>query len=89
MENQSLGFKIGWYNKHFRFVFSPNVCEPVDFYLMMFGYNSKRFLVGAGALKNYIVEKNAVTVLKSIENMQTDKMTVKFRKCGKIEIYNK
>lgn len=80
---------LTWYNKHFRFVYTPILYEPKKYYLLMFGYNRERFLVGAGQLKNYIGAENAETVLKTAQNLKKDKTTVKFRKCGKIEIYVK
>ena len=67
-------------NKHFRFVYSPKNVQ-----------NNKRsrFLIGGGSLGKYIGERNADTVQKSALNSKTDKVTLKFRKYGKIEIYVK
>ncbi|RKS98245.1 hypothetical protein [Chryseobacterium defluvii] len=73
---------ITWYNKNFRFVYTPK-SDISD----LTGW--KRFLIGAGAIQNYVGDKNAETVLKSAQNMKTDKKILKFRKCGKIEIYVK
>ena len=91
----SLIFKImdiTWFNKNFRFVFTPNF-EQINYNYFVdssYGcYSSRRFLVGAGSISEYITEKNAETVLKTAEKMKTDKSTVKFRKYGKIEIYVK
>lgn len=70
---------VTFFNKHFRFVFTGK--ETTLF--------SRRFLVGAGALQNYVGEKNAETVLKAAINSKKDKTILKFRKCGKIEIYVK
>ena len=66
-------------NHHFRFV------------LTYYDANGKRqrHFVGAGQLAHYLGEKNSETVRKCANSMKTDKHTVKFRKCGKIEIYSK
>lgn len=52
-------------------------------------YNYPRFLVSKNTLKKYITEKNANKVLESIKNQKTNKVTLRFRKYGKIEIYLK
>ncbi len=52
-------------------------------------YVNKRFLISANRLSNYITDNNANKALQTIQNMQTDKVTLKFRKFGKIEIYLK
>lgn len=80
-------------NKNFRFVFSPNKYND-SYYLPFLGkriglFSRKRFLVSANQLSEYITEKNAKTVILATEKMKTDKMTIKFRKYGKIEIYVK
>ncbi|SHK63434.1 hypothetical protein [Epilithonimonas mollis] len=80
---------ITWYNKNFRFVFSPNSFIAFQIDCEFDIINSDRFLVGARQLYKYITWKNAEIVLKSAENMKTDKTTIKFRKYGKIEIYVK
>lgn len=81
---------VSYFNKHFRFVFSPN---PDLFLVIPAWYkdniHSDRFLIGAGSIAKYVTEKNAITVLKTSLNMKTDKTTLKFRKWGKIEIYVK
>ncbi|MDE5515138.1 hypothetical protein KRE43_05480 [Elizabethkingia meningoseptica] len=66
-------------NHHFRFVLT---------YFDIYG-KRKRHFVGAGRLSEYIGEKNAETIQKTAFSMKRDKHTVKFRKCGKIEIYSK
>jgi len=78
---------ITFFNKNFRFVFSPKIEEHLQLFEMQ--RSDKRFLIGAGQIKNYITEKNAETVLKEAEKMRTDKKVCKFRKYGKIEIYVK
>lgn len=81
---------ITWYNKNFRFVFTPSDEIKRQISLKYDVRNLKRFLIGAGQLYKYLgTEKNAETVLKTAEKMKTDKSTVKFRKYGKIEIYVK
>jgi len=85
---------ITWYNKNFRFVFESKSDQfpRMDCIGNMIGFTElpgKRFLIGAGQISKYITEKNAETVLKTAENMKTDKTTIKFRKYGKIEIYTK
>ena len=66
-------------NHHFRFV------------LTYYDNNGKRqrHFVGAGQLSEYLGEKNAETVQKRANSMKRDKHTVKFRKCGQIDIYSK
>ena len=71
----------GYLNKHFRFVFSPKNKDRFN--------KRPRFLIGAGSLVSYLGERNAETVQKAALKSKTDKVTVKFRKCGKIEIYTK
>lgn len=78
-----------WYNKNFRFVFTPKIDDHQNFMLFPFEKKLRRFLIGAGAIHKYIGLKNADTVLKVAENSKKDKITLKFRKCGKIEIYVK
>lgn len=82
---------ITFLNNNFRFVFQPKIntiyCIPtLDFETQR---KDKRFLVGAGKLAKYITEKNAETVIKSALKMRTDKLTLKFRKYGIIDIYVK
>lgn len=79
---------ITFFNKNFRFVFTPK--ENEQFVLNLFQTKSdKRFLIGAGSIAEYITKKNAETVLKTAEKMKVDKTTLKFRKYGKVEIYVK
>lgn len=66
-------------NHHFRFV------------LTYYDHNGKRqrHFIGAGQLSEYLGEKNTETVQKCANAMKSDKHTVKFRKCGQIDIYSK
>lgn len=49
----------------------------------------KRFLVSENQLKNYVGEHNANTaILRHLKNGK-DKTTIRLRKYGKIDIYNK
>ena len=82
-------YNLTYFNKHFRFVYSPNSFISFQVDMQYNIINSDRFLVGAGQLHKYITEKNAETVLKTAEKMKTDKTTIKFRKYGIIEIYVK
>lgn len=66
-------------NHHFRFVLTYIDCNG----------KRKRHFIGAGRLSEYLGEKNAETVQKYAISMKTDKYTVKFRKCGQVDIYSK
>ena len=71
---------VTYLNKNFRFVFTPKLNI----------YNGKtRFLIGAGSLGLYLGDTNANNVEKSALKSKTDKVTLKFRKVGKLEIYVK
>lgn len=85
------GFKMVTYlNKHFRFVFTPKE-DVYGFNPAMYGEETLkyRFLIGAGQIQHYIGIANANKVILAALNSKTDKVTVKFRKYGKIEIYVK
>ncbi|PZQ98876.1 MAG: hypothetical protein DI539_28965 [Flavobacterium psychrophilum] len=82
-------YNLTFYNKNFRFVYSPNSFISFQVDMQYNIINSDRFLVGAGQLGKYITEKNAQTVLKTAENMKVDKTKIEFGKYGKIEIYVK
>lgn len=68
-------------NANVRIVFTPNNCELFN--------NRKRFLVSPNTLHTYVGVSNAETSLNRFKNCSTDKCICKFRKYGKIEIYNK
>ena len=61
----------------FLIVFSPKTKKP-----------NRRFLVSINQLKKYI-GKNDIKVIKAVQNLTTNKTTLRFRKFGKIEIYLK
>ena len=64
-------------NHHFRFV------------LTYYDHNGKdKGTLSGGQLSEYLGE-NAETVQKCANSMKRDKHTVKFRKCGQIDIYSK
>lgn len=52
-------------------------------------FPNTRFLVSAKQLHRYIGKENAKTALSKIENSQEDKITIKFKKHGKLNIYAK
>lgn len=52
-------------------------------------YKFKRFLISYNRLEYYIGKNNANTARLRRENSKADKTTIKFRKYGKIEIYEK
>ena len=52
-------------------------------------YKYKRFLISYNRLAYYIGENNANVARLRREKSKADKTTVKFRKYGKIEIYEK
>lgn len=88
---------ITYLNTNFRFVFSPknqilkifNKNGNTIGYIESLQFYPKRFLIGAGQIGKYITDKNANKVILATEKMKTDKITLKFRKYGKIEIYVK
>lgn len=52
-------------------------------------YVNKRFLISINQLEKYIGSHNATVVLNRFEKCKQDKCTIKLRKHGKIEIYQK
>lgn len=81
---------ITYLNKNFRFVFSVNQ----DLFIQMPAWyidniKSNRFLIGGGSIAKYIGTDNANKVILTALNSKTDKVTLKFRKYGKMEIYVK
>ena len=67
-------------NRDFRIVFTEK---------KKIGKKRKRHFVSANTLKIYIGEDNANKLIESMKSISIDKVTVKFRKYGKIEIYCK
>ena len=51
--------------------------------------NKRRFLIGSFNVAAYIGQKNALVVAERVKTCRMDKLTIKFRKYGKIEIYFK
>ncbi len=51
--------------------------------------HSRRFLVSANRLKNYIGQDNAEKVLEIADNLTMDKHRKRFRKYGIVDIYLK
>lgn len=52
-------------------------------------FNYKRFFISYNQIEKYIGKKNANKCRNLHEKQKTDKLTIKFRKFGKIEIYMK
>ena len=67
------------FNKEFKIVFQPKEKEKFN--------NKRRFAVGAGRLSIYIGESNAQVVFSKGEKLSDDKLRIKFRKHGIIDIY--
>ena len=67
------------FNKEFKIVFQPKEKEKFN--------NKRRFAVGAGRLSIYIGESNAQVVFSKCEKLSDDKLRIKFRKHGIIDIY--
>lgn len=67
-------------NKDYLIVFTP---------LEKRKYINKRFLVSINQLKNYIGLDNANKAFLKAQNLKTNKLTLKYRTYGKIEIYLK
>jgi hypothetical protein len=67
-------------NRDFRIVFTEK---------KEIGKKRKRHFVSANTLKIYIGEDNANKLIESMKSISIDKVTVRFRKYGKIEIYCK
>lgn len=73
--------KAANYNKDFKIVFQPYNKEEHG--------NKRRFAVGAGRLEVYIGKGNAETVFEKGMKIKTDKIRIKFRKHGIVDIYLK
>ncbi|SNS02408.1 hypothetical protein [Flavobacterium sp. ov086] len=67
-------------NKDYLIVFSPKDTKK---------YINKRFLVSINQLKKYIGLENANKAVLKAETLDKDKLTLKYRSYGKIEIYLK
>ena len=67
------------FNKNFKIVFQPKNKEKFE--------NKRRFAVGAGRLEIYIGKSNTEVVIKKAEQMMTDKIRIKFRETGIVDIY--
>lgn len=72
--------KIEIMNKDYLIVFTPVEKRK---------YINKRFLVSMNQLKKYIGLNNANKAFLKAENLKTNKLTLKYRTYGKIEIYLK
>lgn len=68
-------------NSNTRIVFSP---KDRNFF-----QGKRRFLISVNRLHVYVGKNNAEMTLNHFSKSSTDKCTVKLRKFGKIEIYNK
>lgn len=67
-------------NNNYRCVFTPK--KPHS-------YRLNRFFIGIGSLENYIGKNNASRALCKLEYFKLDKLTLKYRKFGRIEFYSK
>lgn len=67
-------------NRNYRIVFQPKDAAQ---------YHSRRFAVGAGRLAEYVGASNAAGCFGKAEQMKTDKIRLKFRKMGIVDIYVK
>lgn len=67
-------------NKNFICVYQPNP---------EMGFNKRRFAVSMNTLHKYIGEHNASQAISRALDSDTDKVTVKLRKCGRIDFYVK
>lgn len=68
-------------NKNFRIVFQPNNAEECG--------GKRRFLVGAGRLADYIGTHNAHTSFERALASKGDKIRIRLRKFGVVDIYVK
>ena len=68
-------------NKNFRIVFQPKNKEKFD--------NKRRFFVSAAMLEDYIGKSNSEVVFKKVWNSKTDKIRLKFRENGIVDVYVK
>jgi hypothetical protein len=76
--------EISYYEKNFRIVYQPY--KRNDLILLN---RSRRFFVGSGQLGLYIGSKNAETVFRKANEMKTDKLRLKFREHGIVDVYVK
>ena len=67
------------FNQEFKIVFQPYNKSEYQ--------NKRRFGVGAGRLEVYIGKSNAEVVFKKGMSLISDKLRIKFRKHGIIDIY--
>lgn len=67
-------------NKEFRIVFQPK--DPEKF-------GKRRFAIGGQSLKKYIGEKNANKAITKAFESKADKVSLRFRKFGRIDFYLK
>lgn len=67
------------FNREFKIVFQPYNKSEFQ--------NKRRFGVGAGRLEVYIGKSNAEVVFKKGMSLTSDKLRIKFRKHGIIDIY--
>ncbi|MNG22990.1 hypothetical protein D3C85_322570 [compost metagenome] len=67
-------------NRDFRIVFTAKRIE---------NEKRKRIFVSANTLTLYIGKENANKLIQAIKTIKVDKVTLKYRKHGKIEIYSK
>lgn len=67
------------FNKIYRIVFQPKEKEKFN--------NNRRFAVGAGRLDHYIGEEKAKICFDKAEKLTKDKIRIKFRETGIVDIY--
>ena len=67
------------FNREFKIVFQPHNKSEYQ--------NKRRFGVGAGRLEVYISKSNAEVVFKKGMELTKDKIRIKFRKYGIVDIY--
>ena len=67
------------FNREFKIVFQPKEKEKFN--------NKRRFAVGAGRLDIYIGKSNAEVCFKKGMSLTSDKLRIKFRKHGIVDIY--
>ena len=67
------------FNREFKIVFQPYNKSEYQ--------NKRRFGVGAGRLEIYIGKSNADVVFKKGMSLISDKLRIKFRKHGIVDIY--
>ena len=67
------------FNREFKIVFQPKEKEKFN--------NKRRFAVGAGRLDIYIGKSNSEVCFKKGMELTKDKIRIKFRKHGIVDIY--